>query len=181
MNFEKFFHQICLNSYLCSHVCSQCHQSSSAAFSEWLPKQWCIVCTEFPVRNPICCLSVYTGYNTQFIQHKTVYSTQHTEYRVQQCVQHSKQLNINTWKQPGGYYSCGGESILTIFFMRFYESGEELQNVSDSLLISLTFVLEYAVMRQEHIFYFFVCLFLVSYNNTTKTHTSILVLILIRV
>ena len=40
MNFEKFFHQIFINYYLCSHVCSQCHQSSSAAFSEWLPKQW---------------------------------------------------------------------------------------------------------------------------------------------
>ena len=42
-NFNKlleFFHQIFLNSYLCSHVCSQCHQSSSAAISEWLPKQW---------------------------------------------------------------------------------------------------------------------------------------------
>ena len=24
-----------------SHVCSQCYQSSSAPFSEWLPKQWC--------------------------------------------------------------------------------------------------------------------------------------------
>ena len=33
-------HQIFLNSYLCSHVCSRCHQSSSAVFSEWLPKQW---------------------------------------------------------------------------------------------------------------------------------------------
>ena len=42
MNFEKFLHQIFLNSYLCSHVCSQCHQSSSAAFSEWPPKQWCL-------------------------------------------------------------------------------------------------------------------------------------------
>ena len=41
MYFENFFHQIFLNSHLCSHVCSQCHQSSSAAFSEWLPKQWC--------------------------------------------------------------------------------------------------------------------------------------------
>ena len=40
MNFEKCVHQIFLNSYLCSHVCSQCHQSSSAAFSEWLSKQW---------------------------------------------------------------------------------------------------------------------------------------------
>ena len=36
MNFENFFHQIFLNSYLCSH---ECHQSSSATFSEWLPKQ----------------------------------------------------------------------------------------------------------------------------------------------
>ena len=43
MNFEKFVHKIFLNSYLCSHVCSQCHQSSSSAFSEWLPKQWCRV------------------------------------------------------------------------------------------------------------------------------------------
>ena len=42
MNFEKFVHQIFLISYLCSHVCSQCHPSSSAAFSEWLPKQWWI-------------------------------------------------------------------------------------------------------------------------------------------
>ena len=41
MNFRNFFHQIFLNFYLCSHVCSQCHQSSSAAISEWLPKQWC--------------------------------------------------------------------------------------------------------------------------------------------
>ena len=40
MNFEKFVHQIFLNSYLCSNVSSQSHQSSSAAFSEWLPKQW---------------------------------------------------------------------------------------------------------------------------------------------
>ena len=45
MNFENFFHQIFLNSYLCSYVCSQCHQSSSAAFSEWLPKQWCVLLT----------------------------------------------------------------------------------------------------------------------------------------
>ena len=26
--------------YLCSHECSQCHQSNSAAISEWLLKQW---------------------------------------------------------------------------------------------------------------------------------------------
>ena len=47
MNFEKFVHQIVLNSYLCSNVSSQCHQSSSAAFSEWLPKQWC--CTSVSI------------------------------------------------------------------------------------------------------------------------------------
>ena len=41
MNFEKFVHQIFPNSYLCSNISSQCHQSSSAAFSKWLPKQWC--------------------------------------------------------------------------------------------------------------------------------------------
>ena len=41
MNVLEFFRQIFLNFYLCSHVCSQCHQSSSAAISEWLPKQWC--------------------------------------------------------------------------------------------------------------------------------------------
>ena len=29
--FKKFVHNIFLNSYLCSHVCSQCHQSSSDA------------------------------------------------------------------------------------------------------------------------------------------------------
>ena len=40
--FRTFFHKIFLNSYLCSHVCMQCHQSSSAAFSEWLQKQWWI-------------------------------------------------------------------------------------------------------------------------------------------
>ena len=43
MNFLEFFHQMFLNSYLCSHVCRQCHQSSSAAISEWLPKQWCSI------------------------------------------------------------------------------------------------------------------------------------------
>ena len=42
MYFEKFVHLIFLNSCLCSRVCSQCQQSSSAAFSEWLPKQWCL-------------------------------------------------------------------------------------------------------------------------------------------
>ena len=33
MKFEKFVHKIFLISYFCSHVCSQCHQFSSAAFS----------------------------------------------------------------------------------------------------------------------------------------------------
>ena len=45
MYFDQFVHQIFLNSYLCRHVLSQCHQSSSAAFSEWLPKQGCNYCT----------------------------------------------------------------------------------------------------------------------------------------
>ena len=43
INFDKFVHPIFLNCYPCSHVCSQCHQSISAAFSEWLPKQWCML------------------------------------------------------------------------------------------------------------------------------------------
>ena len=38
MNFEKFVHKIFLNSYICSHVFSQCHQSSSAAFRGCLSK-----------------------------------------------------------------------------------------------------------------------------------------------
>ena len=35
-----FFHQISLNSYICSHVCSKSNQSISVAFSEWPLKQW---------------------------------------------------------------------------------------------------------------------------------------------
>ena len=50
MNFGKFVHKICLSSYLCSHVSSQCHQSSSVAFSEWLPKQWCAWSTQITAK-----------------------------------------------------------------------------------------------------------------------------------
>ena len=59
MNFENGFHQIFINSYLCSHACSQCHQCSSAAFSEWLPKQWWPKSNNFSL-NYLCILIYFT-------------------------------------------------------------------------------------------------------------------------
>ena len=105
---ELFFHQIFLKSYFCSHVCSQCHQASSAAFSEWLPKQWWQ--SSSVLYNAVQCSAVQIS----AVQWIAVVSLLYLLILINSHILHQKPFDFNTLKN---YMKRGHETEKQTFWL----------------------------------------------------------------